>query len=64
MKTCPNCFGRGGFGDAEMEIECDHCGGTGQVPDAAYTCNDCTDNKTCKYAWDLYNTDGDCLASK
>lgn len=29
-----------------------------------YTCSMCTDSKTCKYAWDFYNTGGDCLASK
>lgn len=28
------------------------------------TCFNCTENKTCKYAWDEYNTQGDCLASK
>lgn len=28
------------------------------------TCNTCSDKNTCKYAFDLYNTDGDCLASK
>ena len=28
------------------------------------TCDDCEDNKECKYAWDMYNTDGDCLAGK
>ena len=28
------------------------------------TCNDCPDKETCNYAWDLYNTEGDCLASK
>jgi hypothetical protein len=28
------------------------------------TCKDCPDNQTCKWAWDGYNTDGDCLAMK
>jgi len=28
------------------------------------TCWECSENKTCKYAWDPYNTDGDCLADK
>lgn len=29
-----------------------------------YTCNNCTDEPTCRYAWDAYNLNGDCLASK
>jgi len=29
-----------------------------------FTCNRCTDADTCRLAWDLYNIDGDCLASK
>lgn len=29
-----------------------------------YTCNGCPDVQGCEYAWDDYNTDGDCLASK
>ena len=29
-----------------------------------FTCYDCKNNDICKYAWDLYNTNGDCLASK
>lgn len=28
------------------------------------TCVDCPDNDKCEWAWDLYNTDGDCLALK
>lgn len=28
------------------------------------TCKGCSEVKTCIYAWDPYNTDGDCLASK
>ena len=28
------------------------------------TCNKCEDVNTCKFAWDPYNTNGDCLASK
>lgn len=41
------------------------------IPPEAYevekegtTCWNCVDNKTCKFAWDPYNTDGDCLADK
>jgi len=29
-----------------------------------YTCYICKDNKVCKYAWDVYCTNGDCLAEK
>lgn len=28
------------------------------------TCQECPHNGTCDLAWDLYNTDGDCLAMK
>ena len=28
------------------------------------TCKDCECSKKCPFAWDLYNTNGDCLASK
>lgn len=28
------------------------------------TCQDCGLNGTCEFAWDHYNTDGDCLAEK
>ena len=29
-----------------------------------FTCDECTSNRTCAYAFDGYNTDGDCLAEK
>ena len=29
-----------------------------------YTCNACTQQETCKFAFDHYNTSGDCLAEK
>lgn len=29
-----------------------------------FTCHDCPHKATCEYAWDPYNTGGDCLASK
>ena len=28
------------------------------------TCFTCPDKETCEWAWDPYNTDGDCLAIK
>ena len=29
-----------------------------------FTCATCLDIHFCKYVWDIYNTDGDCLADK
>ena len=34
------------------------------IPKEHYTCHYCTDNDKCEWAWDRYNTDGDCLAIK
>ena len=34
------------------------------IPKEMTTCYHCDIYKTCRYAWDAYNTDGDCLASK
>jgi hypothetical protein len=31
---------------------------------AICTCNECPKEMGCKYSWDLYNKDGDCLAEK
>jgi hypothetical protein len=28
------------------------------------TCDDCISSNVCEFAFDLYNTDGDCLALK
>jgi hypothetical protein len=30
----------------------------------SFTCYQCDANFDCKYAWDWYNTNGDCLAEK
>lgn len=30
----------------------------------AFTCDNCPAAKTCQWAFDAYNTDGDCLAEK
>lgn len=35
-----------------------------QVPDVVFTCDDCPHGAYCAYAFDSYNTDGDCLAMK
>lgn len=29
-----------------------------------FTCVSCDHERDCEFAWDLYNTGGDCLASK
>lgn len=29
-----------------------------------FTCDNCVACKTCEFAFDAYNTDGDCLAEK
>lgn len=29
-----------------------------------FTCDKCPDRYTCEYAFDMYNTNGDCLANK
>jgi hypothetical protein len=34
------------------------------IPKEDTTCFRCPDSGTCKYAFDPYNTDGDCLADK
>jgi hypothetical protein len=35
-----------------------------EVPKEDMTCFRCDDVGTCKYAWDLFNVGGDCLANK
>ncbi len=30
----------------------------------SFTCDDCPSRRTCEWAFDVYNTDGDCLAEK
>jgi len=32
--------------------------------DTVFTCDGCSHAPLCEYAFDAYNTDGDCLASK
>jgi hypothetical protein len=34
------------------------------IPKEDLTCNNCPDKATCHYAFDAYNTNGDCLTSK
>ena len=35
-----------------------------KIPKEDFTCHTCTSVDTCDYAWDLYNTQGDCLGEK
>lgn len=35
-----------------------------QSPKDTMTCNGCKGVEKCPFAWDPYNTDGDCLAMK
>lgn len=35
-----------------------------QEAEREYTCYGCPDEPTCRYAWDHYNLQGDCLAAK
>lgn len=34
------------------------------VGEINFTCDDCPAKRVCQFAFDLYNTDGDCLAEK
>ena len=36
----------------------------GDADRTRFMCHDCCDAPTCELVYDLYNTDGDCLASK
>jgi hypothetical protein len=58
---------------AHVDLIDEMCRNYGSLPgkppeDAAerqtYTCNKCAANLSCPYAWDGYNTNGDCLAEK
>jgi DnaJ-class molecular chaperone len=44
--------------------QCDYCNGTGIFDGRDFTCYRCKDVDICPGAWNLYNTNGDCLASK
>jgi len=45
---------------AQNDLECreEHMG------DEEFTCNECKDAPCCPYVYDLWNTNGDCLAWK
>ena len=49
---------------ADITCDCEICDGTGDPEKGNNTCVKCSKNKTCPFAYDGYNTNGDCLASK
>jgi len=66
---CPECNGYGQVPSYDVTpIEendiCIMCNGSGLLDKNKFTCNTCFSKDECQYAWDLYNTDGDCLALK
>ena len=54
----------GSDGEQEPEMSDEEMKARYEVVKEDTTCWRCVDNATCKYAWDPYNTDGDCLADK
>jgi hypothetical protein len=48
---------------SEMRLE-SAVGQQGMCVNAKCTCVGCPENKTCEWAWDPYNMDGDCLGAK
>jgi hypothetical protein len=49
---------------AETRISLGVILGRSVSPSKVVTCEACEWNDNCEFAWDLYNTDGDCLAIK
>lgn len=46
---------------AAMRVEYIQGYGMGEM---SFTCDDCPAKRTCGFVFDLYNTNGDCLAEK
>ena len=65
IDKCQFCGGSGAeaYGDYETQV-CYYCGGTGEHREEHYTRNECSIKDTCQFAFDLYSTNGDCLAEK
>jgi len=61
MKPCLFCYGAG---KREPFDPCFICAGTGAFNELNYTCGKCVSKEDCPYAWDPYNTNGDCFAMK
>ncbi len=59
-QMCYVCKGTGVF----EGNECFLCHGTGKFNKLDFTCGKCVSEKDCPYAFDPYNTNGDCLAVK
>ena len=60
MKPCLFCDGKTVIGINFCFI----CHGTGTFNELNYTCGKCVSKEDCPYAWDPYNTNGDCIAMK
>lgn len=65
-KMCNYCYGIGKITIlATKEVyDCDVCDGSGKFNESAYTCNECRQKDICCFAWNPYNTNGDCLIEK
>jgi predicted RNA-binding Zn-ribbon protein involved in translation (DUF1610 family) len=69
LPKCPSC-GKGYVMELMgTRMTCLECGDLWDVEkDGAaalyYTCTNCADNGTCEYAYEDYNTNGDCLKEK
>ena len=73
-KKCTCCGGAGelNYGPnkdvdssgSDLVCDCDICEGTGVLKEDKYTCSKCKDRDDCPCAFDMYNTDGDCLMGK
>jgi hypothetical protein len=49
---------------AQTRISLGHVLGREVTSKTSITCETCRSNDDCEFAWDLYNTNGDCLAEK
>lgn len=47
-----------------LQIYKDWGPGPNITPETPLTCDECQRNEECEFAFDYYNTDGDCLDSK
>ena len=61
MKVEKTIFGMCVLQDNPVVVEDD---GQYDIPHEDTTCYGCPESKKCEYAWDAYNTEGDCLKDK
>ena len=65
LVKCPFCNGTGAIHiDGGLSRPCEHCEGNGDMLAKEFTCYECLDNGICQFAFDCYNTNGDCIAAK